>query len=254
MNTQGNDYFYHQRLHLTLKIKNQQMKSKELQIKLIEYIDRFEQENPQLETYEMTDFLSYMESAFYGSTKTFPVRKIGGEKKPSEIPFREGTPDLLSRQISLLYRYTKGYAKKALKGSDLQTIEEFSFLVILLTYEHLSKTELIQKNVMNKTSGSEVIKRLRKKKLIRQFADEKDKRSQLVAITPDGIREMKKIFPEMQLSSEIVKGNLSVSEQQVLLFLLQKLESYHHHLFLYYRDEPLQQLKERTEETTGKNF
>jgi hypothetical protein len=60
--------------------------------------------------------------------------------------------------VTLLFRYAKGYIKKALQDSIIQTADEFAFN--LITFESLTKTELISKQVMEKTSGVEVIKRL----------------------------------------------------------------------------------------------
>ncbi len=218
------------------------MKSRETLIQVIEYLAVFEEENPHLEGYELNDFLSFMQSRTCKVSAKQIARPIGGSKKPGGFNFSENAKALLSRQIGLIYRYAKEYTKKALKGSSLQTVEEFSFLVVLMTYDHLSKTDLILKNVMGKTSGIEVIKRLLKKGLIRQFADKKDRRSQLVAITEKGLKEMKKVFPKMQIASEIIAGNLTVSEQRTLLFLLQKLDTYHNNLFLNHRDEELEDI------------
>jgi hypothetical protein len=53
-----------------------------------------------------------------------------------------------------MYRYAKGYIKKALQESIIQTPDEFSFLITLMTFESLTKTELINKQVIEKTSGN----------------------------------------------------------------------------------------------------
>lgn len=211
------------------------MKNKEVLIRLIEHLDLFEAENTHLEHYTLSDFLSYLQSHTEGGEAAVTPRPIAGNRKPAGFEFRASAAILLSRQIGLIYRYARGYAKRALEGSELRTVEEFSYLVVLMTYAHLSKTELILKNVMGKTSGMAVIKRLLRKKLIKQFDDKADKRSQLVAITPKGLQEMKKIFPKMQAASETIKGNLDVSEQQTLAFLLQKLEAWHNDRFLHNR-------------------
>ncbi len=208
------------------------MKNKELLIRLIEHLDFFEAENKHLEHYTLEDFLSYLQSHSEGEEKVIASRPIAGNRKPAGFEFHTNTAILLSRQIGLIYRYARGYTKKALEGSELRTVEEFSYLVVLMTFEHLSKTALILKNVMGKTSGMAVIKRLLRKGLIRQFDDKDDKRHQLVAITPKGLKEMKQVFPKMQGASELIKGNLDASEQQMLTFLLQKLEAWHNDRFL----------------------
>lgn len=220
------------------------MEFKETLIKIIEYLAVFEEENQHLEGYDLQDFLSFMQSQINEKEDKTPNRHIGGKKRRKDFNFSENAEIILSRQISLLYRYAKEYIKKALENSNLQTVEEFSYLVVLMTFDHLSKTELILKNVMSITSGAEVIKRLLRKGLIKQIIDKNDKRSQLVSITSTGLDEMKKVFPKMQLASEIIRGNLSHQEEQTLVFLLKKLEAYHNRLFLNHRDQDLEQLFE----------
>lgn len=120
--------------------------NKKVLIELIEQMSVFESENPQLTDYNLKDFLSFMQTRTYSEDKpeTFH-RKDGGDKRPEGFSFHEDSAVILARLISLMYRYAKEYTKKALAGSRLQTVEEFSFLIILLTYDSLSKTELIQK-------------------------------------------------------------------------------------------------------------
>ena len=67
-----------------------------------------------------------------------------------------------------------------------------------MTYDSLNKGELIQKQVMEKTSGTEIINRLIKLGLIEQFDDETDKRSMRVKMTVLGRMEIVKILPQMQ--------------------------------------------------------
>ncbi|WP_313185847.1 hypothetical protein [Sphingobacterium siyangense] len=75
----------------------------------------------------------------------------------------------ISTLLVFMYRYAVVYFKKALKEGPINTLDEFSFLIVLMTYPSLSKTELVQKLIMEKTSGIEVIKRLLKNELIEEF-------------------------------------------------------------------------------------
>jgi DNA-binding MarR family transcriptional regulator len=148
----------------------------------------------------------------------------------------------LVRLITFMNRYSKGYIKKALKESLIQTSEEFSFLIILMTFESLSKTELILKNIMEKTSGIEIIKRLIKANLISQFDDLNDKRSQRVAITDFGRMEVIKLLPQLEKASVVIGGNLTYTEKTTLLHLLKKLDIHHNDLFLNKKDDSLDKL------------
>jgi DNA-binding MarR family transcriptional regulator len=141
--------------------------------------------------------------------------------------------------IVLMYHYAKGYIKKALRDSYLQTPDEFSFLITLMTYDNLTKGELITKQVMEKTSGSEVINRLIKRGLMVECADKKDKRSIRVSITKSGKEEILRILPLMSDVSKIVVGNLNSEEINTLSYLLKKLDYFHNDIYLNKKDQSL---------------
>jgi DNA-binding MarR family transcriptional regulator len=92
---------------------------------------------------------------------------------------------------------------------------------------------------MEKTSGSEVIRRLIKRGLIVESADEDDKRSVRVSITRSGREEILKILPLMSKVSNIVVGNLSNEEINTLSYLLKKLDYFHNDIYLNKRDQSL---------------
>ena len=111
-----------------------------------------------------------------------------------------------------------------------------------MTYDHLSKSELITKQVMEKTSGTEIINRLIKLGLIEQFADEADKRSVRIKMTMTGRTEIYKILPQMGVVSQIVTGNLNDSEKTMLAYMLRKLEHFHNDIFMNKKDNELEEL------------
>ncbi|WP_346067826.1 MarR family winged helix-turn-helix transcriptional regulator [Sphingobacterium siyangense] len=133
----------------------------------------------------------------------------------------------------------------ALKEGPINTLDEFSFLIVLMTYPSLSKTELVQKLIMEKTSGVEVIKRLLKNELIEEFDNPNDKRSVLVAITAKGKEELASLFPKMGLVGSVIVGNLTSAEVSSLSFLLRKLDYYHNDIFLHHRNLSLEELRDR---------
>jgi DNA-binding MarR family transcriptional regulator len=219
------------------------MKTKSLLIELIEYVSRYEQEafkiNPNAQL-NMSDFVGFLNSSH--EIQNVKVHELRGDHPGYEMQETPGPATDISILIVLLFRYAKGYIKKALKDSVIKTGDEFSFLITLITYESLSKTELIQKQVMEKTSGTEIINRLLKLGLIEQFNDEHDKRSIRVKITPTGRMELMKILPQMQTVSQIVTGNLSETEKTTLAYMLRKLEHFHNDIFLNKKETELDDL------------
>lgn len=146
--------------------------------------------------------------------------------------------------VTFIYRYAKLYAKKVLQDSSISTLDDFSYLILLLTHESLSKTELIQKNVHEKTTGMEIIKRLIKQNLVYQFDDEVDKRSQRVAITEDGKIAIFSILHKLEDVSTIMTGNLTELEKNSLNSILKKLDHFHFDIFMNDRNKTLPEIIE----------
>jgi len=205
------------------------MKKSEILTTLIDRFFSFDAEKGNKDDYSMDEFIGYLNSK--SDAKGLEIRKISGEEYKWIKDESRSTSIDISILIVIMYHYAKGYIKKALKESCLQTPDEFSFLITLMTYKSMSKSELITKQVMEKTSGSEVIRRLIKRGLIVESADEKDKRSIRVSITKTGREEIIKTLPLMGDVSEIVVGNLSAEEINTLSYLLKKLDYFHNDIY-----------------------
>ena len=216
------------------------MSKQETLIQLINHLFDFDREQSDRGPYQLQDFVAYLNTRT--SAGPLPMRQIGGEEETWIREKNRNQKNDISILLVLLYRYAKGYVKKALRNSIIQTADEFSFLITLMTFECLTKTELINKQVMEKTSGTEVIKRLLNQGLIHEFADQQDKRSVRVAITDKGKKEIVGILPEMQVVSKVVAGNLDESEVATLLYLLRKLDYHHNDIFLHRKNAALQEL------------
>ena len=75
--------------------------------------------------------------------------------------------------------------KKALEKTPLQTLEEFTYLATLLQ-SPMTKTQLINQHIQEKTTGMAVIQRLIKQNWVKQSENTADGRSQIVEITAEG--------------------------------------------------------------------
>lgn len=127
----------------------------------------------------------------------------------------------IARHLSLLHRYSKGYIKRALMASELlQSEEEYSYLASLISGKPQTKTELNTLNAMEKTSGAEIIRRLVAKGLAEERPDERDRRSVLVTITPQGRAELMKVFPQLHTAALLLSAPLQEQQQATLDFLL----------------------------------
>lgn len=213
------------------------MKKSEILTTLINHFFSFDAEKGNHEEYSINEFIGYLNAK--SVREELEIRKLSGENERWIRDQYRSTVNDISILIVLMYRYAKGYIKKALRESALQTPDEFSFLITLMTYDSLRKSELIAKQVMEKTSGTEVIRRLIKNGMIVDIADQNDRRSIRVSITKAGREEIIKILPLMSRVTQIVAGNLSVEEINTLSYLLKKLDYFHNDIYMNKRDQSL---------------
>lgn len=148
----------------------------------------------------------------------------------------------IARMVIYLYRYAKMYSKKALEGSVIQSPEEFGYLATLLSFGKLSKSELIAKNIQEKPTGMEIIKRLLNQGLVQQEDDPGDRRSKLLHITGKGMGVLFHAFGKMSKVSDLIGGNLSTKEKEHLVYLLRKLDHFHYDLYKNDKEKTLSML------------
>jgi MarR family transcriptional regulator, lower aerobic nicotinate degradation pathway regulator len=140
----------------------------------------------------------------------------------------------LSRALVLCYKYARLRIKVALQNTEISSSEEFGFLATLVGEGPLSKQQLIEKNVVEKTTGFEIIKRLSHQKMIVEVANPKDGRSKIVTLTAMGEKTIYGAFAQMQKTSDIITEPLSKEEKLSMLQILDKLEAFHHPFYLEY--------------------
>ncbi len=166
----------------------------------------------------LTEFLKYMYlKNSIGITQT---RKVGGEH--AIVSERDVPAEDLGKLLLMMNRYAKHYIK-------------FTFLMVLFSYDKLLQTELIRKNAVEKASGTEVIRRLMRLGLIEEAPKVSDKRAKPISISNAGRAELFKVLPKMKTVGNILIGNLSDEERDLLIILLAKLD-HHHHILMDKKD------------------
>lgn len=204
------------------------MESYKLVHQLLNLVEQFEKDNASAEM-SMQGFAGFLVNHLEKDTSavTAPDVRFGkNEQQAQHLAYQ--IDNSIARLFIYMSRYAKSYVKKALDGTPLQTAEDFTCLAILLTHDNMSKGDLISRNLQEKTSGTEVIRRLINADLVKQWDDDKDKRGKRISITETGKQLLYKVFGDMDLVGQIITGDLSLSEKLVLQHLLQKLESFHY--------------------------
>jgi DNA-binding MarR family transcriptional regulator len=134
--------------------------------------------------------------------------------------------DMVGIFISRLYRFLRMASKDLLAKHDIASIDEFALLATLLVHPGMTKTELLKQNLMEITTGSEMLKRFVAKKWLLEQRDKNDKRITRLSLSAKG---QQTIFACMQTLDDIedILFPLSTKEQEALYALLDRLDAYH---------------------------
>lgn len=209
------------------------MKTKKLLLELVDLLDSFEEVVPNPEEMTLDAFLSY-------------VHSLRIEQQQESVTHTATSDEAtIAQMISLLYRISRGYTKRAFLDRLFNSEEEYSYLVSLLGSGRLSKTELNTRNALERTTGNELLRRLNKAGLIIEMEDPSDRRQKLVQLTPLGRSELMRVFPALRDVTHLLASSLDSWQKLYLRNLLSQMTAQHLALIKDLRDAPLSEYLSR---------
>lgn len=210
---------------------------------LIDLGDAFDQAYPDPADQTLPTFLAWASQRPQADPADEP-------KDPEYTYYTEEVPVLqtfLAHYLNNASRYLRVYMKKAVEASPLVTFEDFISLAFLAERGPMTKTDLVEMMINEKTSGMLVIKRLIDNGFVVQSDDEQDKRSRRLTITPAGFAILGQVLPAMNQATALFTGDLSETEQRQLSALLLRLDKFHEPIYLTHlahREMPLDELRD----------
>lgn len=209
------------------------MKTKKILHELLDLLDSFEHTVANAEEMSLEAFLTYVLS----------LRLDKQQTHISNTPTSDEAT--IAQMLSLLYRLSRHYTKRALQESLLQSEEEYTYLVSLLGNNAMSKTELNTRNALERTTGNEMLKRLLRAELISELENPEDRRQRLVQITPKGKQELAKVFPRLKEVVALLSWGLDDGQKLYLRNILSQMASQHLELNRELRHAPLEEYIKR---------
>ncbi|MCU0429295.1 MAG: MarR family winged helix-turn-helix transcriptional regulator [Cytophagaceae bacterium] len=142
--------------------------------------------------------------------------------------------------VGRLNKFSRMYMKKAL-GEDLAlTPDEFQFLASAAFMEQARKSDLIAINVVELTTGVEILKRMEKMKYIRQVQSKEDKRTKLILLTGKGRKTLLQAFSNIQDLASLLTARLHDSAVKQLLETLEYLNDFHASIYVHDKEESIE--------------
>ena len=204
---------------------------------LLDLGDAFEQQAPDPAGQTVAHFLAWAEANGHAAGPPPPV--AAEQYYTAAIPL---LPTIIAQYLTIAARHFRHYVKKALTTVPLLSFDDFISLVYLAERGQMTKTELVEATLNEKSSGLLVIKRLTAQGFVAESDDAQDRRSRRLTLTPAGYAVLGAVQPAMNQASQLLTGDLSAAEQQQLGTLLVRLDTFHQPLYRHQRDASLTEL------------
>jgi len=131
---------------------------------------------------------------------------------------------LLLKLIGRIHKLNMFYANMALKGTELNQIEEFGMLLTVAQEKNPRKTDVIYANLFELSSGTDMLTRLKSRGLIREYDDKEDKRSKRIELTPKAEKVIDKCFGRVRKMAQMMLHDLSDDDKELCIQLLKNVE------------------------------
>jgi len=167
----------------------------------------FEEQHPEA---SLEDFYRHSLSV---KTKSVPVASPSGKL----IPDLNGKLVILIRRIG---KFHMAYSNIALEGTGLDQMEEFGILVTILNWGNPIKSEAIFNNIMELSSGTNMLIRMKKRGLVREYADPQDKRTKRLELTARGKKTVLSARDKVMRCAGMLVHDLSDEDKELCIQLL----------------------------------
>lgn len=149
-------------------------------------------------------------------------QKINGPLVGGVVPnFVDG---LLMKIIGRISKLNMLYANIALKGTGLNQIEEFGMLMTIKQEKNPKKTEVIYANLFELSSGTDMLNRMKKRGLIKEYDDKEDKRSKRIELTSKGEKVVKVCSEKISKNAKMMAHNLTDDDKELCVQFLKSTE------------------------------
>lgn len=140
----------------------------------------------------------------------------------------EGLPPdnkiILTKLVNRISKLNLLYFNLIVPEIGLEHIDEFQFLVTISNLKNPMKTEVINHNFSELSTGLLVIERLKKRKYVTEYSNPDDKRSKRLKITGKGQEVLNECFIRLRRIHEMMYYDLSEDDIKLCIQLLQGIE------------------------------
>ena len=183
-------------------------------IPLLDQWEKFIEENPQKDIYAFANWLLAAKQ---------DQNKENRSPESDEVVENAVQAAIL---ITRLQRYLGMYVKPTIKALGFTREHEYNFLYQVSKMNNPNKNDLSKENMVEFSTGRDIIRRLIVKNLVSEKVDPDDKRAAQLHLTGKGKKILEKSFGMIAETFTDFLGGLTTKEQVQLIILLTKLNKY----------------------------
>jgi DNA-binding MarR family transcriptional regulator len=131
---------------------------------------------------------------------------------------------LLIKIIARIGKLNSYYANLALEGTGLNQMEEFSMLITIKHQKNPKKVEIINANLLELSSGTDMLNRIKKRGLIKEYNDKEDKRAKRIELTSQGNKVVELCMERIRKNSKLLLNDLTEDDKELCIQLLKNVE------------------------------
>ncbi|TAE27187.1 MAG: MarR family transcriptional regulator [Candidatus Kapaibacterium sp.] len=151
----------------------------------------------------------------------------------------------ISALLTRMNRFSMFYTKKAFQGLVISNATEFGILAGIKSLGNPRKTDVINFNLLEKTTGTELLKRMIADGVVVESDDADDKRSKRVRLTRKGEKLVEEASMRLLEMSSLVTGNLTHEQKQELSQMLHELGDFHNTIYFNQAELSVSEIIER---------
>jgi len=146
-----------------------------------------------------------------------------------EIPvrsqaFKGDIEGVLLRTMGRIAKITTILSSAALEGSEVKSIEEAGLLLYVAALKQPKKSEAIYQNLLELSSGVDMLNRLVKRGLLREYPDTEDRRSKRMEVTPNGMKAVEKCQVQLKKLARMLTKDMSSDNMALCLMLIKGID------------------------------
>ena len=154
-------------------------------------------------------------------------------------PTSEG---LLLKMIGRIHKLNMSYANNAIQNTGIKQVEEFGILLTVQQEQNPKKSEVIYANLFELSSGTDMLNRLIKRGLIKEYDDKEDKRSKRIELTAAGAKAIELCTARMRKVAGMMTIDLNEDDKQLCIQLLKNIEVKYSALWQQHKDKPFDEI------------